>query len=1078
MKVITDKFKYMEDREVCGLTKELLSIYIANYYKNNNESILVLANSLYEANNFYKSLQAYIDDVLFFPMDDFMTSVALAASPDLKVTRLDTLDRLSNENKKHIVVTCLMGFLKYLPNKNKKGSLLIEKDSKIISREIILNCLEEFGYHRESLVTVTGEYAVRGFIIDVFPIQSASPVRIEFFGDEIGSLKEFDENSQRTTKEIENFELKTFDEMVDMAGGEYSPLMSYLGDGTLFEIDAKQIENAFASLQKNMLDYSLSKELPGDTKYMFDLGDIKYAKHFKLNTINAYQDDESLVYTSNELENFNSQLDILKSFVKKESKSKTIIFALQNEKQKREIEKLFEEAYVTGEDSIIENKINIIMKKMSAGFTFDSYIVITPYDIDRSIKKDIRYKNTIKIGRKIKTFSDLSVGDYIVHEIHGIGIYRGLKTLKTGSYLKDYLELEYLDKDKVYIPVDNINSIYKYSSGVGSKPKLNKLNSGAWAKKKIETRKKIADISQELIELYSNRKRITGPSYTDYDEELKFAFSFPYSLTQDQERSIKEIEEDLRQLEPMDRLLCGDVGYGKTEVAFRAMFKTVLNGYQVSYLCPTTILSRQQYLSAIDRFKDYPINIALLNRHVSQRRISEIVNGLKEGKIDIVIGTHKLLNDKIKYKKLGLLVIDEEQRFGVTHKEKIKKMKTDVNVLTLSATPIPRTLKLAMSGLRSLSILDTPPINRYPIQTYVIEENDLIIRDAIYKELTRSGQIYILINSIEELDKYRNKVAKLVPEASVVCGHGQLASEELNDIMQDFIDGKYDILICTTIIETGIDIPNVNTIIIIDSDKFGLSQLYQIRGRVGRSDKIAYAYLMYNPAKILTETAMKRLESIKEFTELGSGYKIAMRDLAIRGAGDLLGREQAGFIDAVGLDLYTKMVEEEVSKLEGCFEEKEKPGKKIELNVSTHIADEYVSDEEIKIEIHKLINSIETRVDFAKVKRELEDRFGNITEDIEVYMLEKCVENLIKKMRIQNVIQLQRSITIVLPEEISSNIDGEKLFLECYNINSKFELSYKNKEIRITLKTDNLKKNYIYYIFELLSSISGQTIDV
>ncbi|HBA37524.1 MAG TPA: transcription-repair coupling factor, partial [Firmicutes bacterium] len=754
----------------------------------------------------------------------------------------------------------------------------------------------------------------------------------------------------------------------------------------------------------------------------------------------------------------------------------TIIFSIENQKQKNSIENMFEETYMTNVDDIIPDKINIILKKFNRGFIFDKYILITPYDIDKTIKKDIKYKNTIKIGRKIKSYTELEDGDYIVHEMYGIGIYRGLKTLKTNGYTRDYIALEYMDKDKVYIPIDNIDKIYKYSSGMGSTPKLNKLNNGLWAKKKLETRNKIRDISGELIKLYTSRNKIKGIPYRDYEDEIKFAFDFPYTLTPDQEKTINEIAKDLKSVVPMDRLLCGDVGYGKTEVAFRAMFKTVINGFQVAYLCPTTILSKQQYQNALGRFKDFPIRIELLNRHTPQKKVTEILECLEKGTVDIVIGTHKLLNEKIKYKSLGLLVVDEEQRFGVSHKEKIKQMKNDINVLTLSATPIPRTLKMAMSGLRSLSILDTPPVNRYPIQTYVIEENELIMRDAIYKELTREGQIFILINTIDELERYKNKIQKLVPEAKIAIGHGQMTSENLNSIMEEFVEGSFDILMCTTIIETGIDIPNVNTIIIIDSDRFGLSQLYQIRGRVGRSDKIAYAYLMYNPAKILTETAIKRLNSIREFTELGSGYKIAMRDLAIRGAGDLLGSEQAGFIDAVGLDLYTKMVDEEVRKLGG--EEIEEEQSTTTLNVDSHIKDEYVEDENIKIEIHKLINSIKNMSDLEKVKTELIDRFGRLDESIEIYMLEKCTEGLLERLEIDNVMQLQNKLTIVLPQKISDKLDGEKLFLEGLGINSKFEFSYKNKEIRISLATDRLTKNYIYYIYELLLSIETQLKDV
>lgn len=1070
MKILSDKFKYRENSYIYGLTKELGSLYISNYYKKNEESVLVLTSTLYEANNFYKSLQASIPDVLFFPMDDFLSSVALATSPDLKIKRLETLEKITTERKKHIVVTSLMGYLKYLPNIDEEKKITLRVDAENISREIILEKLEEFGYNRESLVTITGEYAIRGYIIDIFPIDYAHPVRLEFFGDEIDTIKEFDENSQRTISELNEVEIRKFNELVSTTA---SSLFDYLGKCALFMIDESQLIASYEHLSTQIYEYNISNDKPGDTKHMFDLNELVPIKTYKLETLNMVEKPDSLVYVSKDVENFGGDFEKLKSYCLKEVKKKTIIFALETQKQIGEIATIFDESIVTTEDKIFPKIINIIKSSLKKGFIFEDTIVIAPADIDKSFHTEIKYKNNIKMGRKLKSYTELTDGDYIVHEQHGIGIYRGIKAIKNGEYIKDYIELEYQDKDKVYLPVDKINRLYKYASNVGRPPKLNKLNSSAWAKKKSETRKKIQDISGELLELYSSRQKATGTPYKDYDEELSFALNFPFTLTDDQEKTIKEIDFDLKSPAPMDRLLCGDVGYGKTEVAFRAMFKTVINGFQVSYLCPTTILSRQQYTSAIERFKDFPIRIELLNRHIPTKKVKKILEDLESGKIDIIIGTHKLLNDKINYKNLGLLVIDEEQRFGVTHKEKIKKMKNDINVLTLSATPIPRTLKMAMSGLRSLSVLDTPPINRYPIQTYVIEENELLIKDAIYKEMTRSGQAFILINKIEELENYRTKIQNLVKEARITCGHGQMATEEINSIMEDFINGEYDILICTTIIETGIDIPNVNTIIIIDADRFGLSQLYQIRGRVGRSDKIAYAYLMYKPAHLLTETAVKRLDSIKEFTELGSGYKIAMRDLSIRGAGDLLGSEQAGFIDAVGLDLYTKMVQEEVSKLEGTFVEEDEDSSAI-FNTSTHIDDDYVSDESIKIEIHKLINTIKTKNDFLKVKSELEDRFGRLGQDLEIYMLEQCTEGLLEKLNIKNVLQMNKTITIILPEDLSNRIDGEKLFLQTYNICPKFTISYKSKEIRISLSTINLKKNYIYYIYELLDTLEEQ----
>ena len=522
----------------------------------------------------------------------------------------------------------------------------------------------------------------------------------------------------------------------------------------------------------------------------------------------------------------------------------------------------------------------------------------------------------------------------------------------------------------------------------------------------------------------------------------------------------------------MDRLLCGDVGFGKTEVAFRAIFRTVLNNKQVCYLCPTTILSKQQYESALNRFKNYPVEIALLNRFTTPKEVKRIKEGLKTGVIDIVFGTHRLLSDDIEYKKLGLLIVDEEQRFGVTHKEKIKKYKNDVNVLTLSATPIPRTLKMAMSGLRDLSVIDTPPVNRYPVQTYVLQENDVIIRDAIYKELSRNGQVFILYNKVETIENEVEKIKKLVPEARIKYAHGQMSKTELDDIMTEFTEYEFDILVCTTIIETGIDIQNANTLIIIDADYFGLAQLYQIRGRVGRSDKIAYAYLLYNKSKVLNETSVKRLQAIKEFTELGSGYRIAMRDLSIRGAGDIIGSEQAGFVDTVGISLYMKMVEEEIKRLNGekVEEEDDKPAL---VNVETAIDDNYVKDEELKIEIHQKINEIDSYEKLLDTKKELEDRFGKVSNELEVYMYEEWFEKISEDLKITKVTQNERFIEIELPEEISSQTKGDKLFLESYNINPNFKFRYFNKRIIISLPLKGLEKHFLYYFVPLLNIIKN-----
>ena len=638
---------------------------------------------------------------------------------------------------------------------------------------------------------------------------------------------------------------------------------------------------------------------------------------------------------------------------------------------------------------------------------------------------------------------------------------------------KDYIQINYAGNDKVYIPVEKISSIYKYANKNDANPKINKLNSTTWEKTKRNLRKRINDISQQLILLYAQRKQTKNTKYKDYEEEIIFANNFNYNETSDQLKAINNINDDLRSDNPMDRLLCGDVGYGKTEVAFRGMFKTVMNGYQVLYLCPTTILSNQQYKNALERFKNFGVNIGLLNRFTSKKEEKRIISALKEGRIDIVFGTHRLLSSDVICKNLGLLVIDEEQRFGVTHKEKIKDMKKDVNVLTLSATPIPRTLKLSLSGLRDLSIIDTPPVNRYPIQTYVVAENDVLIQDAIYKELSRHGQVFILYNKVASIENEMNKLKRLVPEARITFAHGQMKKEELENIMESFINYEFDILLCTTIIETGIDIPNANTLIIIDADHFGLSQLYQIRGRVGRSDKIAYAYFMYNKSKVLNDMAVKRLQAIKEFTELGSGYKIAMRDLAIRGAGDILGSEQAGFVDTVGIDLFMKMIEEEIDKINGK-EVKEDEDKTALINVDTHIDDAYVSDENIKIEIHKMINEIDSLEKLKKVKFELEDRFGKINEKIEIYMYEEWFEKLAIKLNITTVRQNSREVEIEIPEKISNQLNGDKLFLTVYNINPRFALRYFNKKIYIKLVLNKNDKHFIYYLVNVLDFINSE----
>lgn len=1075
MDFLSDYFKYENGLTVTGLTKELNVFYVLDLFKKSTGNIVVFTNTLYEANVYCDSLKTYIDDVYLFPMDDFLTSVAVAISPDLKIKRLETLEAI-RKNKKVIVVTNLMGFLRFLPDKNNSSNLEFKlSKSNSIKRDDILELLDKYGYVRESIVTTTGEYAVRGFIIDLFIIDEEYPIRIEFFGDDVDSIRYFDESSQLSIKEIDDITIRPYTEVISDTN---SSLCDYLDDPLVVMINRDQIDLAYKKLLEDITEYKLSEEVSDSKKYMFEMEDISYSKVMYLNSISDNDYGRALNFKSQEIENFNSNFELLGKYCDKcITGGKTVVISLSKENQLRSLEPFLSSYHVVNNDRLINREINILYKKINIGFVFDKYVVITENDIEKVKNAVINYKNSYKVGKKIKDFGQLAIGDYVVHSQHGIGIYNGVITLTKNGLKKDYIQINYAGNDKIYIPVEKISTIFKYAGKEGSMPKLDRLNSTSWVKKKRELRNKIKDISGELIKLYAARSSVKGTPFRTYEEEAVFGSEFIYTETNDQIKAINDIDADLSSEVPMDRLLCGDVGFGKTEVAFRAMFKTIVNNKQVFYLCPTTILSKQQYENALERFKNYPIEIALLNRFTSAKETKRILEGLEKGTIDLVFGTHRLLSGDVKFAKLGLLIVDEEQRFGVTHKEKIKEYKNDVNVLTLSATPIPRTLKMALSGLRDLSIIDTPPTNRYPVQTYVIQENDLIVKDAIYKELSRNGQIFVLYNKVASIESKLNQLHNLVPEARITYAHGQMSKKELEDVMESFVNYEYDILLCTTIIETGIDISNANTLIIYDADNFGLSQLYQLRGRVGRSNRIAYAYLMYDKQKMLNDVAVKRLQAIKEFTELGSGYRIAMRDLSIRGAGDLLGSEQAGFVDTVGIELYMQMIDEEMRRMKGEViedDENENASNKSLVEVETHISDDYVSDEDIKIEIHKKINEIDGYKKLLEIKHELEDRFGKISKNMEIYMFEEWFEKQAEKLNIETVRQSEREIEIELPVEVSKNIQGDKFFVKAYNINPRFRLKYVHDQVVIALTLLNQKEHFLYYIVPLMEEVISE----
>lgn len=1073
MKIISSKFNF-DASNIVGLNSELKAMYCYELLKKKNKGFLVVTNSLYEANTLYQYINNYTEKVLLFPMDNFLTSEVLASSPELKIKRIETMIELSKNNN-YIVITNLMGYLKYLPDKHRfLNGILDLKAGMTFNFNKLVESLVELGYEKETLVEKTGDFAVRGFVIDIYPVSMENPVRLEFFDDEIESIRIFDVNTQLSLKKIDQIYVYPNTDNIIVNSTQNSNIRDFLdSDLTVFN-DYDEIKLGYEETLNEIVEYNISQELEKDKKYMFSLEELFPGKYINFVSFDNLNLSNKKIYDVKDFDNFfKDKLELNNTLKKYIKNKKTIIVCLDNRYQLTNLEAILDNdnIIVTNEDEIFDNKINLIIKKINDSFECENYIIISSRNIFNTKDKNIKYKSNFRIGTKIKNIDKLNPGDYIVHYAHGIGRYLGLTTLNKNGLKKDYLQIEYKDGDKLYIPVEKIELITKYSSGDGIVPKLNKLNGTEWQKTKLRVKKKVESIAGDLIKLYAERENTQGFAFVKDDKnQLEFENEFEFTPTEDQLKASEEIKHDMERIVPMDRLLCGDVGYGKTEVAFRAIFKAVLSGKQVAFLCPTTILSNQHYKNALERFKNYPINIALLNRFVSTKETTNILEGLKEGKIDVVFGTHKLLNDQISYKDLGLLIIDEEQRFGVKHKERIKQIKSNIDVLTLSATPIPRTLQMSMSGIKNLSVIETPPVDRLPVQTYVLSENNQIIKDAIHKELARQGQVFILYNKINNMDEKIHEIQKLVPEARITSAHGQMDKTELENIMMAFINKESDVLICTTIIETGIDIPNVNTLIVIDADRFGLSQLYQLRGRVGRSNRIAYCYLMYNKHKILSEVAEKRLKAIKEFTELGSGFAIAKRDLSIRGAGDILGSEQSGFIDSVGIDMFMKLLDDEINRQKGIVTPETNESETLPLiEVTTNISDNYVKEDDLKIYIHKLINNINNIYELKDVQNQLEDRFGKLNEDIIIYMYEELFEKKAKKLGIKDIKQNKNNIEIWLPLDLTNKIKIDDLFINLSKVSRKFRFGMRFKRLVITLDIVNLDKHFIYYLIDLLN---------
>ena len=1032
-------FKFKDGMKINVSKNEIYNQMLLYMFFAWKKSVVIVTPTLNEANQLYKDLQYYLkESVYIFPDDDFLTKKAIASSPELMYMRMKFLNNIDSTDNK-ILICHTSSFLKKFPAKNSFEEKAINlKVSKTIDRDDLIEKLTNIGYKRESLVTNTGEFSVRGFVIDVFPIFSDHPVRIEFFDEEIDEIKYFNENTQLSIQNTQEVVIKPVN---DEYNGSNSSILSYLNEPLLVYQDYNQIKMVEKSLIEQINYYN-------EENYNFLLADIESDSKLFVDTIENGKSDLNIaavkiVNYNNDANKFVSDLNEKNSFLC--SNDEKFIKKLKIDKSK------------------------VIDTDLLEGFVYQGKAYYSKNDLNGHEEK-IKYNTGYKMGKKIDSIDKLEVGDYVVHKESGIGVYMGISTIMKNGLPRDYILIKYKGDDKLYLPVDKVDKLYKYSSKDGARPVIHKLNSVEWQKTKMKIRKKIHDISEELIKIYKNRSiSKVEPFKEDTPEQQIFESEFVYQETPDQLKTTMEIKKDLESSKPMDRLLCGDVGYGKTEVVFRAMFKAVMNGKQVMYLCPTTLLSYQQYMSATKRFKNYAVNIALLNRYTTAKEVKNILSDLESGKIDIVFGTHRLLSGDIKFKDLGFLVIDEEQRFGVMHKEKIKEIKSNVHVLSVSATPIPRSLQMSLIGVRDLSLIETPPVNKLPVQTYVISYDAYVLRDVVLKEKARGGQVFILYNKVEDMPSIAEKFRKLLPEVSINYAHGKMNKEQMQDIMYDFTLGKFDVLLSTTIIENGIDIPNANTIIVMDADRFGLSQLYQIRGRVGRGDRQAYAYLMYNKEKVLGETAQKRLEAIKEFTELGSGYKIAMRDLSIRGAGDLLGSEQAGFIDSVGVDMYIELINEE---LNGVVMDEEEKETNID-DVATHIGSEYSNEDAIIIEIHKMISEINSIDEYETVYDVIKDRFGTVSEEIDIYMKQELVEKLIDKLKIKLLVNDKMKFTLKLDNDVYSKLNIEDLFIEATKICTRFNFAFRADAIHISLNKENLEKHYINYIMELLIYIDS-----
>lgn len=1113
------------------LATPLLFYYL---YSKKKANYAIVASNLYNAEKIYESLLNYLDedDVLLFPSDELLRAEEVSSSKELLGQRLYVMSK-SLESKKRILITHPSALLRYLPPKERFASLKVSLkvgDRHDVSK--LRDQLSSMGYLRVNKIDQSLQFASRGDILDIFPINSSKPVRIDFFDDEIDDIRYFDIQTQISTEHLNKIDILPASEILlnddeidalqakvdsdfasmkessfkddayrrinsdieDLRGRtpktklyryfgsslkETNSILSYFSPEFVFVADKENFFNSSENIKKEAKSFydELYENgfLPKGMSQYMDVGEalannrVLFAERFQTSRNDASFNVRSIVTSGTGI---NSLAGTIKTYL---DTHKKIALCLPEKNQRAVVAATLEEnglvyEYTTGYN-LPERQIGISDANLNEGFDlYDSKIVyLSAKEVFGKKINANRFASHFKKATILRNSQDLLPGDFLVHEYYGIGKFSGIKTIETGGIHRDYLEILYANDEKLFVPLEQFRFVRKYSGRDGFSPRLSHLYSGDWEKRKGKIKERMSELADRLIALYGERANIKGYAYKEDDEFVaQFDQSFPYKLTDDQQVAIDEIKKDMESPSPMDRLLCGDVGFGKTELAFRAAFKAINEGKQVAFMAPTTVLARQHYEVALERFSSFGVHIDLLSRMVPSRRQNMIFDEIREGKIDLLIGTHKLLSKKLEFKNLGLLIIDEEQRFGVEQKEKIKELKKDVDVLSLSATPIPRTLQMSLVGLRSVSTINTPPETRSPIQTYVVPFNEDVVYELISRELARNGQVFYIHNDIGSMYDRASKIANRIPSASVGVIHGKLDKGEIEDSMSRFYSGEINVLVATSIVENGIDVPNANMIIVDDADRFGLSQLYQIKGRVGRGDRMAYAYLLYRPNKKMNEDATKRLKAIQDFTELGSGYKIAERDLMIRGAGDILGSEQAGFIDSIGFDLYLQLLNETVEERKtGKAKDPIKPRKL--FKVDAYIPQEYANDGD-KVDLYQQLEDAKNMGELSIVLSKMADIYGVLPEGVANLATQKRIEIIIQGDEFSSLEEGDGYIDIIMSQNFSKYpriaID---LFQTLVPYISKIKVSFVDKRVRIRYLTKD--DNWLDTLETILTNI-------